>query len=567
MLKIFNKKNAVSLPELAGARTVHLYDVNGQEEFADFWNEKKTIRVNGKSLKYGLHTALQRYTKPLRTMDSRIKRTRTQRFCFTDILIRLPIGLGMDMNDGELSYLDALMLDLRHFYQTKIPQQQRLHARKSPRFKAIYDASLAENEMIIQFGDGIYVASNEERAESRVLLQGRDSLGRTFSYPAVVSFNCDANDDFDLVYPDQKNLYLCPSIERGVNEQAQWFSEAIKHLWLQRVGEGPWKVGLSSAQRNCLNIEQRTEGDRFIFHCIDTSLVAKKGQEPYLEVVISPVDSEEGVFEPESSNASEIHSDGEQYHSVEPEEASVWSESCIVSEASSVCFGDSVIPEMKGIPLSIWGLALPQSQRWPDLLQWRICIDRNGLIVKDSRGMDTSQFLVISDDRQNGMGWSCDGRAGQLIAGQTVDFFGRELDVIAAPRETPYMAFLVLPQPVDVLLDFDSPVVAGWDLGGDVRPDINIGLLMDPEGTTWAPGSKYQGARMSQLGLSRQSFWLQEDDDSVLLKLHEKSRADVWLLDSELQVQQHLSPKDADEQVRLEQGASILAGCMLMRLE
>lgn len=556
--KLFSHPPIV-LPKKARAFCLTLQDVN-ENSFAHFWDKGKHYYDKQRQAKvcFGLRQALESNHPKVIYMRNEKNKTDIKGDVFRQVLIKLPLqdeDYTEHGSDNQISFSEALILELTHYYQK--------HMEKTPRFFSIYDTNLAPNTVEFQFGPGIYITEAKTPASFQVTLRGVDVLGKAFSYPAVVSFE-QGSDHYNRVFKGQDRFFVCHPNLRGIEQTGGWFSETIDALTCQ-YRNNQWEV-IPSGKEQRVTMQQ--ENGVMVFHCVDTNVLVGTGQQPaYLEILLQPVGQDTPRVPTKETrptdNVTEV-----------ADAASDYNESVIdavISDATpnySESVIASVIPDSPKPVLSVYALALPALARWPGLQQWRICFDHQGDIINQSNGVSLAKDagLILTASQTENVQWSCAAQSKKLQAGQSIPFAKQSLAVWKTPDDTNYSALLQLPKAIDYSLDLQGSQAVGWYLGGDKKPDIAINLLADPAGLVWQSESNYSGSVLTQLGWHRLSFELKHSDKGYSVQRHAGTKAELRILDANLTVKQSIAKTDLKPYL-LEQEDSILAGCFLMRME
>lgn len=458
-------------------------------------------------------------------------------------------------------HLEALQHTLSVLHSDKFARS--LPRKRKPRYSVMADPRLADDEVVFQFGFGVFVPDDHDVLEAKIGIS-RPGDAQVEPMPPWVFWSDGAQTQRPVgVYRGQRSL-LISGCDEGPIRSTLWFSERIGHVLVNLNAEDAERIYPSTSMIRVVDTRMQTQPDSVEWRL---DFDGELGRES-LWLRIEPVSGSEfrvvaqqptdipkpsrrvdisNVATPSTSNASE-----------QPAQPGKASELGLSTRYS----------------LRLVGLALFRidGARMPGLEQWTVWLDDWGWPVGETSmgDIDESDCLAIrSRSGANQLEFRRPGgREFESVAELPLTIeakAGGKLRLLPPPDPRRYLAMLMLNASITLPLSRTPLSLGRATKSEESEPDLPIDLLDHPRSAKWDPGAPNAGARLDVIDLSRRHVSVRLLDDRLEVAMA-KGSTPAFALDRDGSPLTELLPKSRNA-ATLDPGQHLVLGGYVLRFQ
>jgi hypothetical protein len=481
---------------------------------------------------------------------------------FGDVVIRISEAQwNSDIRTGAKK-IEILADNLSHMHDEDFGDK--LCSPRPPSYAIVPDPALGNDEVVFQFGLGVFVPGPADQLTGQLQLQIKDRSDWmefpewTFwenGKPVYRPVGLYEGQQFLLIAPSSDSAAICSPVTK--ENTPVWFSHGKGRVMLNFISQCAFGDGEFVSDGEIIP-PYRDNGTICRFHNLHPGSLQTADPDEELLLKIIP------FTQPDAGD-----SDADDHGDISARTLIPGTD----SGASSDCGIFTLIPGLTEDHLVLEGFALPRidtpSGRIKGLRSWTLWVDESGQPIAEPFA-DASQeagFLALSATsvqdflsiREPGKKYFAQVKKFPVSVTAGIQSF----QVIAPPIPEKYHAILKLSD-LAVFPIEKNPLTLGRGrgLGG---PDILLEFLANPESLRWQKGQEAKGAYLGAIGLSRRHVQVRVQDGQLRVRAEETS-VPVYGLDQNVQLRQTLE-KGSPEDMALESGEYLLIGCYLLRFE
>lgn len=482
--------------------------------------------IKGKSQTTCLHDALRDHpritVKPDANDPARLENDpRT----FSDVLIRIPVKRWNNEDKQGGFQIQRMVSRLTYNHQRDFDNL--LHPDRGAHYCVMPDNTLADDEVICQFGLSVYIPSPDDEPHSELSLR---TAGKGYSFPSWIFFEEGKRRTRPFgLYPRQAYLQLGYEREHTCIIPPVWFQHKQGFLQLRLLEDTRQQFAddeftISSSQ------PAYGHGGRIVchYHAVDTP-----EDQLALEII------------PHSSIADRIREKG--------------------GDAGAVLSGLTIGPSRRRTPsgehfrLLLVGLVLPRPDVTNPIAGWQLHFDQQGKLLNTPEAQQGYGLQLGAQTQQEGVWWQRSDMATPELLHPPLELDCQNIHFkfYPAPVAAEHYALLALPSVAAFPLD-DQPCTLGRPDGNTATPQgrhISLDLL-DKTGTLYDAQGHALERSINYLGFSAQHIGLQMCNG--LLQVRQLSYSSpTYVLDKNGKLRDTL---DIDNEITLQIGEQLLVG-------
>ncbi|HFD31449.1 MAG TPA: hypothetical protein ENJ28_01870 [Gammaproteobacteria bacterium] len=474
---------------------------------------------------------------------------------FSDVVMWLPskVWSSSSREGGERLYMLSEKLKYRH--RTDFGDE--LYKQRSPHYAIMPLNSLAMDEVVFQFGLGVYLPREEDirTAEVKVLQQGKEPVAlpnwQFFETP-------NGNERPSTLYAEQHFLLLGNTLAESAIQSPSWFSKKLGYIMVDTHRE-PNRIYGDDEYITAGKLSSIGDTSFCSFHTLD------EGSKESIKLVIERHSNQaiasnkgQGASNAERSVNNTDTSDTTEHSNVDAGETVISTDN---NDSASPLAGLTVISSDEDpifhyrYFLSITGIILPRIA-YAGIKYWILHINQQGMpAAKD----ENSQWMIRGN--QHRLEWcEAENKNWQALDITTALPFPADNPLVCreAVIAKKQYAILLLPQPLASPLSHQSIT-----LGRGEDNQISLQLLNRDDSIEWQRATRRKQS-MGHLELSAKHLKLSIEGQSMALQ-QLSSSAPTYLLQDGM-ISQTLEPKSGSK-VKLSSGAEIIVGNYLLQYQ
>ncbi|MGE0083470.1 MAG: hypothetical protein AB7S75_03530 [Desulfococcaceae bacterium] len=556
--KIFGKiKITPSAPWLGTDErlfTLKLCHVENPLDPSPLWNslygggKQITESITG-STGLRLRDALDLHRATVISRDSRGWKTEDRKV-FTDVILWIPRSVWNQEIQLSCKKTEILCDRLSRLHEADFGDH--LMAEREPSYAVMpLDAKyLKEDEVIFQFGLGVFIPRDEDFLTGKISLKLKDrkqwqslpdwifwKQGKRIVRPAGLY----EKQQFVLLGAEPEFAALrVPETEGG---EKTWFSHGKGNIWFN-LGDTEGKDGYG-----CPGFVERLQGSsageaREILFRDECPASEEKNEGPELLMIrMEPVTAQ--MQENQQDSQTEKIPDADFLRHFQR--------------------GRTIIPGMIRHQLVLEGIALIKPEFVPGLESWILRIDKNGHPAQNHAGNAKEPDLLTFSAafRENQICWRRTGEKEFFPVKQLPftlpDINGLTFHLIPSPLPDQYLALLLLPEPRFIPVDEE-----GFLLGRAVaEPGLRLDSLVQPGSLKWQPGRDQPDATLGHIGISGEHAKVALRKDQLAVQMEKGSTA-FYVLDKDRNLKYTFMPWQKKE-IMADPDDCLLLGPYLLR--
>jgi hypothetical protein len=465
---------------------------------------------------------------------------------FSDVVMWLPsrIWHSSSREGGERLFLLSEKLKYRH--RTDFGDE--LYKERQPHYAIMPLNTLASDEVVFQFGLGVYLPREEDQqtAVVKVLQQGKEPT----ELPNWQFFETPyGNERPSTLYAEQHFLLLGSNLKESAIQSPNWFTKNQGYLMIDTHRE-PNRIYGDDEYISAGDISSVEDTTLCAFHTI--------GKQEHLKLVIERNLNKSTSNKSTNSNANETRdADTPQTSSTEFSTDTVITTDNDYNEnplaGLTVISSDNDPVFHYRYLLAITGIVLPRVD-YAAIKYWVLHLNQQGMPAEKD---ETSQWMLRGNRQQ--LEW-CETETAQwqsLEIGSHLPFPVDNPIVCRPPvLSSQHYGILMLPQPLASPLSHQTVT-----LGRGEDNQISLQLLNRDDSIEWQRATRRKQS-MGHLGLSSRHLSLKIEGQSLLLQ-HLSTSAQTFVLQDEM-ITQTLQPATG-EQLKLASGSEIIGGNYLLQ--
>jgi hypothetical protein len=576
--------------------TLSLENVGNCFDAHSLWDHKygssqDIVQINSQKNDFRLKKALDLYRRTFTMADG--KSMQKVEKVFTDVILWIPENNWQ--NEMEVGAGNILMLadTLANFHMDDFKSE--LFGERKPRYVVMPDTTLLGDELVFQFGMGVYVPDIDETPVAEVVFQMEGQAGWQ-KLPEWVFWN-----EGELVhkpagiYKNQQGMsigadraWAAIRIGSDPEQPSSWFSHqkgavfinyALKNMNFA-FGDGEY------ISRKSEILSRDDETDEVVFRFKDKHHIPEDIDDITRALLVKvtairTIEDVEAVPDVKLTSGEKMASDETQGSEIQIVENKIPepSRSPDTIKVKEVSKGfKTIILDRKaghhdgGVPdkpyMFLEGVALPRIDilKVDGLKSWVIWLDKEGrveenradgelknnLVAISASSSKKGLFVKIPGDSEfsliNKFPWNPDTSDGHIT------------EIVSLPENNYYHGVLQIPDP-DQYFTFDEKPLT---LGRDEHVDIRMDLLKNPDFLHWEEGRQMAGAYLGLINLSRTHARLKLDNENLnVVNISDGSPLFVVKANQTLQ---KIDP-GSDNAALIKPGERLLMGCCLLCFE
>jgi len=588
----FFHQSSIKLYTLRLANVVNCYDAHSLWDYR-YAGQKDIQEINSGKINFRLKHALDKN----RRMTAPDNETETEKIgkVFTDVIVWIPERIWQNELEVGADNIQMLARRLTRLHEQDFKSD--LLAGRSPRYVIMPDPDLESDEVICQFGIGVYVPDVDEPPVAAIALQlegdpewhsltplyhFRD--GREIAKPAGIY----AGQQGLIIGPDRTFAALTAD---GPGDEPLWFSHRqgavfinyalnredfafgdddfiIKHPVREQHPDRPEEIIFRFTDKLHTPETPEDKPRALLLKITELSSVRKKPSEP---IVPAPETAPEPELAPEPEPAPDAPdiprkkttSGGkETIELARPERPGS-------TDTLNLSLGAGPDDSEYDTPiLLLEGLALPRIDKYkaPHLKYWILWLDADGKILENpSPDQQRTGLAVSAGSESSKLQIKIPGAAEftppPVLPWVHEQVSGPAYEILPFPENDFYIGVLMIPNP-DQAFPLQHTTMT---LGRDEHADIPLILLQSPATLHWESGNEKPDACLGLLHMARQhaEVTLKESDGTLELKNISKG-SPLFIMTTENRFKK-LEP-DAHPAV-LKPGERLVAGCCVLRYD
>ncbi len=534
--------------------TLKLCHVENPLDPSPLWNSlygggKQITENSTGSTGLRLQDALNMHRATVIGRDSRGWQTEEKKV-FTDAVVWIPFSVWHQ--DMQLPWKKTEMLcdNLSRLHAADFGDL--LVAEREPSYAVmpLDEKYLKKDEVIFQFGWGVFIPREEDRVTGKISLKCKDrkqwqslpdwifwKQGKRIVRPAGLY----EKQQFVLLGAEPEFAALrVPETEEG---QKAWFSHGKGNIWFN-LGDPEGKDGFG-----CPGFVERLQGSgtgdaREILFRDECPASEEKNEGPELLLIRMEAVSAEMQENQQNSQTEKIPG---------------------ADFLLSFQRGRTIIPGMIRHQLVLEGIALIRPEFVPGLESWTLRMDKNGHPAQNHGGNVKEPDLLIFSAalRENQIFWRRSGEK-ESFSVKKLPFTLPDINdlifhLIPSPLPDQYLAILLLPEP-----RFIPVYEEGLLLGRNVaESDLRLDYLTQPRSLKWQPGKEKPDATLGHIGISGEHAKVALRKDQLAVYMEKGSTA-FYVLDKDRNLKYTLMPWQKKE-VMADPNDCLLIGPYLLR--
>jgi len=516
---------------------------------------------------------------------------------FTDIILWIPETNWQDDIEVGANNIAMLADTLAQFHTDDFKED--LFAEKKPNYVVMPDPLLKSNEVIFQFGMGVYVPKLDEEpvAQIEIRMENQKRWGQLQQWifwkdsqlikkPAGIYKNQQG-----IIFGREHDFAAVKTREK--QGDISWFSHSKGAIFINYAlkdmnyafGDGKYIT------RNCEIDSQNDNKKQIIFRfkdlyqssndvsVNDTDVDSVENPQVLFLKITEFENNKDEVSKPvEKGEPSNFHDEPEQTVDESPveqgtiilEEQPKAFETIVIGPESFAAEVDS--PFMDTPHMFLEGYALPRIDKFkiPGLEGWEIWLAKNGKVFDSSISSSAENILVISA-KNSVKGLYA--RYPQKRESVLIDEFPKVFDMgndivyemVSVSENNYYNGAVQIPKP-DMFFPLDENSIT---LGRGEFADIKMDLLTNPDFLLWEEGKKKEQANIGIINLSREHAKLRLYNENLEVEnISKTSPLFILRQDDTLDIIKRDSSLDEiKEKSIMEPGERLIMGCCLLRFE
>lgn len=482
---------------------------------------------------------------------------------FSDVVMWLPskVWSSSSREGGERLYMLSEKLKYRH--RTDFGDE--LYKQRQPHYAIMPLNTLAMDEVVFQFGLGVYLPREEDiqTAEVKVLTQGKEPM----TLPRWQFFETpNGNERPSTLYAEQHFLLLGNTLSESAIQSPSWFSKKLGYLMVDTHRE-PNRIYGDDDYITAGKLSSMGDTSFCSFHTIDND--NKESLKLIIERNLNQSTSNNNQSENEASTAttSPITDDVSDVSHTHDHDNNHYADSGETVISTPDDYTDSPLAGLTVISsdedpifhyryfITITGIALPRID-YIGIKYWILHLNQQGMPAAQD---EASQWILRGN--QDTLEW-CEAENKQWQPLEISDSLPFPADNPIACR-APVIAdkqygILILPQPLASPLSHQT-----ISLGRGEDNQISLQLLSRNDSIEWRRATRRKQS-MGHLGLSARHLNLNIEGQSMVLQQLSGS-APTYLLQDKM-ISQTLEPK-SNTKVKLSSGEELIVGNYLLQYQ
>ncbi len=478
---------------------------------------------------------------------------------FTDVVMWIPEARWRADAIRGGGHLEALQHTLSVLHTDKFARS--LPRQRKPRYSVMADPRLAEDEVVFQFGFGVFVPDSDDVLAARIGIS-KPGDAQLQPMPPWGSWTNGAQTRRPVgVYRGQRSL-LISGCDDGPIRPGLWFSARIGHVLVNLNAEDSERIYPSTSQIRVVDTRMQTQPD-WVEWRLDFN--GELGRES-LWLRIEPVPGSEfrvvarrpaDVPEPSRRvDISNVPSPPPTSASVDPAQPGEIEEPGLSTRFSLRLVG--------------LGLFRIDGARMPGLEHWTVWLDDWGWPVREASMGEIDEASCLALRSRSGTKQLEFRPAGgsDFLSVAELPFAieakaGGELKLLPPPDPRRYLAMLMLDASITLPLS-RTPLSLGRATASEkFEPDLPIDLLDHPRSAKWDVGSPNAAARLDAIDLSRRHVSVRLLDSRLEVAMAAGSTP-AFVLDRDGSPRTELLPRSRNT-ATLEPGQHLLLGGYVLR--
>jgi hypothetical protein len=496
----------------------------------------------------GLREALDRHRCLRFENDERgwLKETRK---VFTDVILWIPPAIWRQEIQVGAARIERLVDNLAKHHEEDFGDDLAFDRRPAYAVMPNPDPDSPEDELVFQFGLGVFVPLPTDRRVERVELKIQD---RT-PWRALPDFTFWKGGKPTrrpmALYENQQFLLLGASLEDAAiqappaeNDRQVWFSHNRGSAWFNLgLGErdGCFGDDRCVSDGRFVHRDPETGGREFLFR--DALRGPEEAGENLMIRFVPVKEAEDGAADGPSALRHSLRPGGNVIHSLRQ--------------------GLTIVPGMIRHRLSVSAIALPRAEGIAGLESWTLWFRPSGDPANEDESPEGfAGFSATSAEKRLRCRMPGQTDFGEVPPPPATLAAENGLSFEIAPSPIPEMHHGILGLPVPRFHPVgENPFLIGRNVP---ESDFRLDILAQPGSLAWAPGRGRVGATLGDIGLSGEHFRVRLEGDRLAVKMT-RGRLPVHVLDRAIALEETLMPFQEKEAL-LSPGQYLLVGCYML---
>ncbi|MDJ0948121.1 MAG: hypothetical protein QNJ94_04295 [Alphaproteobacteria bacterium] len=520
-------------------------------------------------------------------------RFREQNPVFTDVVAWIPAATWHAESVRGGHRIQALATNLEILHSTKFKGS--LPGDRSPVYTIMPDEDIAENEVVFQFGFGVFVPTGDDVLQATLSLRRGDTT-EARDFPEWSFWQDGAQVKRPVgVYRNQRSVLIAANAQGPIRAPI-WFPHGEGHILINLNAADSQRIYADNEVVDVVEARKpKTRGEPYEWFLADRRQGKGAKAKPFDRVVVRLTPLAEAVriserraagqsFRIDAGKLRDRPADIDENKTTRartPRGAPAQAESggrrfgldrLLGGRAKGRSGAETPLSDRFSVRLA--GLALMRidgAHQLKGLLDWTIYFDDDGRPVPfaDASSVDSKGCLALqATNRDEQLYYRLATEQGfKPVATIPCVLPTRNkqyLDLLPAPVPDRYIGLLMLSEQPAFPLSPKSLILGRSNLDATAQqPDLPLELLTHPESLSWAQGAGYPGAKLNAINLSRRHVSLRLEEDTLSLGIAEGS-SPVFALDERGSLIDKLEPGMRRE-IALRDAQAFIVGSYLLR--